>query len=415
MLIQYAVSNYKSIKDEVVINFTSDNKESRWVTEYELNNKAISIYKTIALVGPNASGKSNILDSFMFALHFINSSFTRKENRKINVEPFLLDSLSKMQDSTFEFIFVVDGIKYVYGFTVNEECVNDEYLLAYYSSRATTVFNREMCDVFDFKGNDVKIQNEIKSKITKNRLYLPVAAEWGYEKLKKPYEWFESLTIQYKTNSFTELLKTVLDSEDGKRNMLDLLTKADIDISDISYEIEKVSEKEYNIFKRLTDELIRNLDNEHIMTDFQIPTQKIKVYLEHQGLDGAKLKIELDEDSAGTKAVVQNIAEILYLGITGGMMLEDELGKTYHTRLLKYVLQIFGEKRYNITNTQMFFSTHNTKIFNYLEPAQIYLVDKDNDGGTYVKLLDDYEIEDNEDVELGYLQGRFGAVPYTRG
>lgn len=416
MLIQYAVSNYKSIKDEIVINFTAEQKDDEWVTECENKlNKPLYIYKAVGLVGPNASGKSNILDSFIFALRFINSSFTRKENRKINVEPFLLDPLTKMEDSTFEFIFMAGGTKYVYGFSVNEECVNEEYLYAYYSSRATTIFNREIGDKYDFRGTDLKVQNEIKSKMTKNRLYLPVAAEWGYERLKEPYNWFGSLTKQYMKNSIKELIQEVLGSEHGKRNMLDLIQKADINVANIGYKIKEVNEKEYNLLKRLIDEVLSTMDESEGIRDISIPTQDIEIYLEHEGKDGEIMRMPLEEDSAGTISAVENIAEILYLGLNGGMMLEDELGKTYHSRLLKYILQIFRRKEYNSADAQLFFTTHNTKVFKYLEPAQIYLVDKEADGSTFVKLLDDYKIDKEEDVELGYLLGRFGAVPYTRG
>lgn len=65
----------------------------------------------------------------------------------------------------------------------------------------------------------------------------------------------------------------------------------------------------------------------------------------------------------------------------------------------------------NCGKAQLFFSTHDTKILNLLNPEQIYLVDKDEDGATYVKLLDDYLIREKDNIELGYLKGRYGAVP----
>ncbi len=50
-----------------------------------------------------------------------------------------------------------------------------------------------------------------------------------------------------------------------------------------------------------------------------------------------------------------------------------------------------------------------------VNPDQIYLVDKDEMGATIVKLLDDYDIGEDDDIELGYLNGRFGSVPYMKG
>ena len=42
-------------------------------------------------------------------------------------------------------------------------------------------------------------------------------------------------------------------------------------------------------------------------------------------------------------------------------------------------------------------------------------MDKDETGATVVKLLDDYLIQENDDIELGYLKGRYGGVPYMKG
>lgn len=83
MLIQYAVSNYKSIKDEVIINFAK-------VDNYPMDHWTISVekpryelYNVIGLLGPNASGKSNIIDSFYFAIKFIKKRSAEKKNLKL--------------------------------------------------------------------------------------------------------------------------------------------------------------------------------------------------------------------------------------------------------------------------------------------------------------------------------------------
>ena len=49
-----------------------------------------------------------------------------------------------------------------------------------------------------------------------------------------------------------------------------------------------------------------------------------------------------------------------------------------------------------------------------LNHDQVYLVDKDDSGVTFVTLLDDFQIRTDTNVELGYLKGRFGAIPYIK-
>ena len=210
MLIQYSVKNYKSIKDEIIINFTAmqKNVEADKLLSDELGS---SVYRCVGLVGPNASGKSNIINSLFFALKFINSTIERKEKSKINIEMFMLDKDSREDGSSFEFIFCENNIKYVYGFTIDTERVLEEYLLAYYSKKATTLFERDVNNTpeYNFRGNDVKVQNEIAQKTNSNRLYLPVAAEWGYEKIKTPYKWFEKMFRQYGDMNISQVIADV--------------------------------------------------------------------------------------------------------------------------------------------------------------------------------------------------------------
>ena len=84
MLIQYSVKNYKSIKDEVIINFSATDKS---VEKKLLIDESVGtpLYKAIGLVGPNACGKSNILNSLFFSLKFINSTIKRKESATVPV------------------------------------------------------------------------------------------------------------------------------------------------------------------------------------------------------------------------------------------------------------------------------------------------------------------------------------------
>lgn len=408
MLIQYMVKNFKSIKDEVIINFSASDKLAKEETLID-NGEFSKLYRAIGLVGPNASGKSNILESVFFALKFINNTINRKESSKIKVIPFALDEDSKTEDTSFEFIFVEEGIKYVYGFSINEEKVTEEYLMAYYTRKSTTVFDRDAYreEKYDFKGNDVRVQADISLKTNANRLYLPVAAEWGYEKLKAPYKWFERMYRQYDGSNISEMVERVLQSEELKRILLNSLKKADFNISDIFVKRKK--------FERLQRETVITvlsnvLGNREFDSDL-VPDSRPIVWVTHEGKNGKKFSIELDDDSSGTKDIISDIAEFLYINQTGGLLLDDEMGRNYHTKLTEYFVNIFNDAKMNTGKAQMLFSTHDTKVLNILRPEQIYLVDKDESGATFVKLLDDYIIREKDNIELGYLKGRYGAVP----
>lgn len=410
MLVQYSVENFRSIKDEIIINFSADKKQKypKWVIEEE---GVPRIYKSIGLVGPNASGKTNIIQSFLFALRFIQGTIKRKESAKINIETYAFGKKDESEEdiASFEFIFIYNKVKYVYGFSVNSEEVVEEYLMGYFSAKPKTLFDRKKGQQYDFKGNDVSTQTEIARKTNRNRLYMPVAAEWGYERVKAAYEWFNFISRQYLEFDISKMLESIIKDKKKKGILLEELRKADFNIRDIYVENKKWDRRSMDFLELLVNKFASEMD------EVDIPDFNPIIHVVHENMQGELFDIRLEEDSAGTSAVIQNIVELLYIGSQGGLILEDELGKTYHTKLTQHFLNMVKSDRMNQGNTQLLFSSHDTKILNILNPDQIYLVDKDEEGATFVKLLDDFVIRAQDNIELGYLKGRYGSIPYMKG
>ena len=408
MLVQYSVENYKSIKDEIILNFRVDKKyeEDKWAIREE---GIPPLYKCLGMIGPNASGKSNIMQSFLFALKFIINTIERKENAKIKIERFQFSELCMEEPASFEFIFYQNKIKYVYGFSVNEDEVVEEYLLGYFSAKPKTLFERLERQHYEFRGNDVKLQKQIAEKTNANRLYMPVAAEWGYEPLKIVYDWFRFVSRQYEKFDISSMVEQILQKKERKDLLLSELQKADFNITDIYVKKQRMNGRTHDILQKILSEFAGE------MGEAVVPDVSAVVRLVHENRKGERLDIELGEDSAGTSVIVQNIVELFSLSENGGLMLEDELGKVYHTKLTQHFLEILKSDIVNCGNAQLLFTSHDTKILNLLNPDQIYLVDKNEDGATCVKLLDDFAIRENENIELGYLKGRYGSVPYMKG
>lgn len=408
MLVQYSVENYKSIKDEIILNFRVDKKyeEDKWAIREE---GMPPLYKCLGMIGPNASGKSNIMQSFLFALKFIINTIERKENAKIKIERFQFGEFCMEEPASFEFIFYQNKIKYVYGFSVNEDEVVEEYLLGYFSAKPKTLFERLERQHYEFRGNDVKLQKQIAEKTNANRLYMPVAAEWGYEPLKIVYDWFRFVSRQYEKFDISSMVEQILQKKERKDLLLSELQKADFNITDIYVKKQRMNDRTHDILQKILSEFAGE------MGEAVVPDVSAVVRLVHENRKGERLDIELGEDSAGTSVIVQNIVELFSLSENGGLMLEDELGKVYHTKLTQHFLEILKSDIVNCGNAQLLFTSHDTKILNLLNPDQIYLVDKNEDGATCVKLLDDFAIRENENIELGYLKGRYGSVPYMKG
>lgn len=417
MLVQYTVENYKSIRDEVVISFRADERyqDSEWVTQDETISPPL--YKCIGLMGPNESGKTNIIESFRFAFRFILNTIKRRDSSKIDVEKFAFDEKMDKKPTSFEFVFYRNAVKYVYGFSVSryevlEEYLTGEYLTGHSAGELEMFFERYDGQQYEFWDTDAEVQQEIAKKTNPNRLYMPVAAEWGYAPLKEVYQWFEFYARQYDRFSVVEMVGKIIKNENRKKIFIHELQKADFNIKDVYIKKIRMDQKSKDTLKRLLD-AVNAMDavNEEFVIADAIPDIRII----HQNYLGKTYEVMLEEDSAGTESFIENVSEFLSISEQGGVMVNDELGKDYHARLMQHFLKMFRSNTANPGDAQLFFTTHNTKILNMLNPDQIYLVDKEESGATYVKLLDDYAICEDEDIELGYLKGRYGGVPYMKG
>jgi hypothetical protein len=62
----------------------------------------------------------------------------------------------------------------------------------------------------------------------------------------------------------------------------------------------------------------------------------------------------------------------------------------------------------------MIFTTHTTHLLDLdlLRRDEVWLLQKTKDGSSELYSLSDFKIRPDLDIRKGYLQGRFGAVPF---
>ena len=147
MLLQFNVSNFMSIKDEIVLTaFANASKEHE---ESIIKLGKDRILPSLALYGANAAGKSNIFKALTSAIMLVRRSNDLQVNMPTGFEPFLFDESKKKDKTKMDFIFVYNGKKYEYGFLADARYVYEEYLYEYKTSKPTMIFERY--DVTGFK------------------------------------------------------------------------------------------------------------------------------------------------------------------------------------------------------------------------------------------------------------------------
>ena len=138
MLIEFKFSNFRSFRDETCLSMRSVSPAKRG--EGLLPCEPGNLLPAVAISGKNGEGKTNVIRAFAFAVQFIcNTQRTQHESASIPVELFLLDDISQSAPASFEFTYILDGFKYIYGFAATKEKIEKEYLYQFPKGRKALV------------------------------------------------------------------------------------------------------------------------------------------------------------------------------------------------------------------------------------------------------------------------------------
>jgi len=420
MILEFTVKNFLSIKDEVTLSMVAS-KDSSFednLLPYEDGKKIKNALKSVVIYGPNASGKTNVLKALKFFTWLINNSHEMQQGRKIPRDAFKLDKEYKNEPSEFQIIFIHNNIKYLYGFSVTEDEVIDEYLYYYPNGRQSLIFERER-DKYKFT-IDVERQSELKNKFhSKNKLFIAIESLWEYEKAKVPFEWLNNY-LQVLINH--DRLEGYTGSSMHDNEKINLLVKkyiklADVGIDDIDVNIKKSDDiVNSDVFKLLSEDakskLLKEVQDANIID--------IKMIHKAKDNDGNIINYEfdLDEESDGTQKFFGLLGPWIDALLNGYTIIIDELDIRLHTLLVKKLMEMFLDPDVNKKNAQLIFTTHDTNLLDsdLLRRDQIWFTEKKEDKSTDLYSLYDFGgVRKNISIEKGYLQGKYGAIPVLKG
>jgi len=411
MLIEFKVKNYKCFKDEQSISMvaTSDQEHPEMVILTGI--KAVpKLLKVAAIYGANGSGKTKILDA-LHTLRMLVTFSVEKRDLLQMVVPFTFDQNSKIQPTTFEIAFIQQGIRYQYGISATRERVIKEWLLGWPKGREVVYFQRNW--VSDEQGYDYyfgpKFVGGTKHLIDNTRedsLILSVGEKFNQPILKDVSIWFATNLEGYSTNSIPlHVVREKLKDAKIKKNVIKFMSDASIPIDD--YEL---IERRFQDDQELPTELREALITLPGMRD-QI---NVKAVIFREFPEGGKIGLPIEEESEGTSRLFSISAPLLRRLSIGGVIYFDELDASFHPLLSRAIVQLFGNMDDNCQNSQLIFNTHDTTLLDHdlLRRDQVWLIEKDNSASSHIYCLSDFSPRKGEALAKGYLQGRFGAIPY---
>lgn len=411
MLLRFEVANHRSIMGPVelsMIAVDADRPSVRRVDPFPE-----PVLTTAGIYGPNASGKSNLVEALAWLSNAVGRSL-RAWDEYIPRDPFKFAD-GPTTPSTYEVEMVVGGVRYAYVAEVDDESVLFEGLYSYPERRRRVLFERNELDLQFRRG--IGGVAGVRELLTPTTLALSAAVRLDEPEMTPFGRALTSIRVhglrgrRGMHRGDTTLTRLLFEDEvpqprssratepgdgptDARESALALLRFADLGIDNVK--VTRESEDEVRVaadaLRKGSRTALRFL---HRVADQQLP-------------------FDLDDESAGTQTWFALIGPTLRTLRNGSVLLFDEIDASLHPRLSARLLELFQDPETNPRGAQLIFTTHDTSLLNHLNRDEVWLTERGTDGATTLTALAEYgseKVRRSVNLEKAYLQGRFGAVP----
>lgn len=396
MIYTYRFKNFFSFVDETKVSFMLNRQVPDTDLVFESPGGA-RLSKILAAIGPNASGKTNVLKPLSFLSWFIAHSFTTsKPDDEIPVQSHFF---SDETDSEFEIEFEDNGQHYRYSLIINPVRVVHESLHQKTSKFFSFIFRRdwsEASSTYDIRQQNFGFAAREAEKVRQNASLISTAAQYNVPCARELVGYFRRFysnvmdtgRVHFETGDVFEITEFFHGRPALRAQMSDILSNLDLGLAQVIIESHSYVDKESG--KR----------------------EETKIPLGIHRYGKQEQKLPLWYESSGTQAVFVLLKKILPAIEHGGVVIIDEMEADLHPDMITAMLDLFIERERNPHNAQIIFTCHAHEVFNILHKDQVLLIEKDPDGFSEAWRLSDMKgIRRDDNLYAKYRAGAYGAVP----
>lgn len=432
MLLSAKFENIYSFNEETRILFTASKSDQLplHVSRAEKRDD-ISVLRMGLIYGANASGKSNIIKCLAIIKDFALKGWS---NRKYN---YFKMTDTPQERSSIELEFKTDGQFYAYGVAFSKGGLLEEWLYKTGSRNDVLVFQR--------KRTGDEWENEIAAQYTKGEggqflKYLidgtPTKGTFlneyierngkGIDAIKSARTWFENLNIIFPETHRTDFPIRVVRDSQFKTIMSELLGYFGTGISELC-RVESKPE-DLNIPEEIRQKIEENLDGKDTKTGAVIYNGNRFIFAEkdesmnlkwfelktiHKNPKSqSKYTFELYEESDGTARLFDFIPMLIDMRANDAVYIIDEVDRSLHPMLTLKLLEMYNSLLNEESQMQLICTTHESNLLSTapIRQDEVWFVEKDSKGESHMSSLCEYKPREN--VQKGYLNGRYGAIPF---
>lgn len=388
MLLAFRFSNHASIRAQQELSLVASGLSDAESGLLKSPAVAERILPAAVIYGANASGKSNVVDAFRYFNIMVRTSHTNEPSDELRRKPFLLDPAAVTAPSHFEADFILNKVRYQYGFAVSSKEVEEEWLVAFPKGRPQRLFRRRR-GKFEFS-RLLKGRNKVIADLTRPQsLFVSASTQNDHGLL--------SLISGYiRSWHFNE----PSDTDDGP-----FWDREGVDVRVIEF-LGRMGTGVVSYRKRP----VRQTTERQVSRGFP---PVLRIEFGHRGQDGSEVFLPLFKESDGTQRLQILLSTAFEALDDGRLLIVDELDASLHTEVCAEVLALFSDRRMNKKGAQLIATTHDTNLLSssLLRRDQMWFVSKDDEGASQLYPLTDIKTRKGDNIEKGYLEGRFGATP----
>ena len=416
MLIEFSVSNFRSFRERQTLSMVATprlSKKENVIKAPLTGEKFPDLLKVAAIYGPNASGKSSLLQALKI-LPLLLSGTPTTNVKSLPVKSFRFDRALENQPSKFEYAFIVGGVRYELLVSLTESRIFEEKLVFYPRGRETLLYDRSFeggGELYKFGellegGQEV---HEAWRRLTGSKtLFLSQAVANSSEDLKQlkiPFDWFKFGMWVFEQDAMLKWSQASMNLLKQSKKLVvkleEFLRDIDIPVSNIRFES--------------TEEQLSGL--EEVTSNYFDEDFGGKTTLTHTSALG-EAEFDFSEESGGTRNLIGFwlpwTAMKFHSEDGSGILAVDELDSSLHPEI---VARIIREHLNSNSNAQLIFTTHDTHLMSskILRRDQFWITERDASGASNMFSIHDFEGREGEDVERRYFSGRYRGLPFLKG